>query len=155
MVLRKRSDGVVVLDLPPNTLVGRSASGPVRSIPLSSISAPLSSTNPLPNGTPAPGTSQYAAHGDHVHGLPAAGGDSSGTLTALVNTQARGLRTSGGVTIPMGVLLEGQTPKVVGGVLVGVFLSLALHVSPSGSLIDIEGSSIAYRSVTSSAGTVA
>jgi hypothetical protein len=85
----------------------------------------------------------------------AAGGDLGGSYPTPTVTQARGLRTSGGTTIPMGAAPEGTYLSVRGGSVVGVFLSLALHVSPSGSLIDIEGSSIAYRSVTSSAGTVA
>jgi hypothetical protein len=52
--------------------------------------------------------------------LPAAGGDSSGTLIALVNTQARGLRTTTGpTTLAMGAVADGEYLRRSGTDIIG------------------------------------
>ena len=80
-------------------------------------------------------------------------GDLDGSFPGPTVTRARGLRTSGGTTIPMGAVQEGHYLKVSGGSVVGVYLALALGVSAGG--IELDGPGAAYPSLTSSPGTVA
>ena len=57
--------------------------------------------------------------------LPAAGGDSSGTLGAMTNTLARGLReTAGPTTLTMGAVADGQVLQRVGSTIVGLSLQV-------------------------------
>ncbi len=58
-------------------------------------------------------------------------GDATGTLAASVVTRARGLRESGGTTLPMGPASEGQVLKIVGGAVVGAWMSVSVCVAPN------------------------
>jgi len=127
------------------------------------------------------GTSTNYARADHSHGSPALGtsastacagndsrlsdsraptgaasGDLGGTFPSPTVTQARGLReTAGPTTLTMGAVADGQVLKRSGSTIVGAFLALALVVSPDGAQVALEGLSVAYPNIISSAGTVA
>lgn len=88
-----------------------------------------------PGDAAAEGTATSLARSDHKHSLAAfgttagtflqgnqaAGGDSSGTLNALVNTQARGLReTTGPTTLTMGAVADLQLLVRSGSTIIGV-----------------------------------
>jgi hypothetical protein len=62
--------------------------------------------------------------------------------------------TSGPTTLTFGAISDGQVLKCVGSTVVGAYLSLALVVSPDGAYVALEGLSIAYTNIISSAGTV-
>jgi hypothetical protein len=66
--------------------------------------------------------------GTTMQGNQAAGGDASGTLPSLTITRARGLRESGGTTLPMGAVSEGQYLQVSGGTIIGVSLAVVTAV---------------------------
>jgi len=86
----------------------------------------------------------------------AASGDLAGTFPSPTVTQARGLReTTGPTTLTMGAVADGQVLQRSGSTIVGAFLALALVVSPDGAHVALEGLSIAYTNIISSAGTVA
>jgi len=86
----------------------------------------------------------------------AASGDLGGTYPSPTVTQARGLReTTGPTTLTMGAVADGQVLQRSGSTIVGAFLALALVVSPDGAHVALEGLSIAYTNIISSAGTVA
>jgi hypothetical protein len=130
--------------------------------------------------SPVVGTGTDYARVDHSHGSPALGtsgstacagndarladsraptgaasGDLAGTFPSPTVTQARGLReTAGPTTLTMGAVADGQVLQRSGSTIVGVFLALALVVSPDGAYVALEGLSIVYPSTISSAGTV-
>jgi len=86
----------------------------------------------------------------------AASGDLGGTYPSPTVTQARGLReTTGPTALTMGAVADGQVLQRSGSTIVGAFLALALVVSPDGAHVALEGLSIAYTNIISSAGTVA
>jgi hypothetical protein len=131
--------------------------------------------------SPAVGVGTDYARVDHSHGSPALGtsastacagndgrladsraptgaasGDLGGTFPSPTVTQARGLReTAGPTTLTMGAVDDGQVLKRSGSTIVGAFLALALVVSPDGAHVALEGLSVAYPNIISSAGTVA
>jgi len=128
----------------------------------------------------AVGTGSDYARNDHSHGSPslgtsgstacagndarladsraptgAASGDLGGTYPSPTVTQARGLReTAGPTTLTLGAVADGQVLQRSGSTIVGAFLALALVVSPDGAHVALEGLSIAYTNIISSAGTV-
>jgi hypothetical protein len=130
--------------------------------------------------SPVVGTGTNYARQDHSHGSPALGtsastacagndarladsraptgaasGDLGGTFPSPTVTQARGLRESAGpTTLAMGAVADGQVLKRSGSTIVGAFLALALVVSQDGAYVALEGLSIAYPNIITSAGTV-
>jgi len=115
------------------------------------------------HGSPALGTSASTACAGNDSRLAdsraptgAASGDLGGTFPSPTVTQARGLReTTGPTTLTMGAVADGQVLQRSGSTIVGAFLALALVVSPDGAHVALEGLSIAYTNIISSAGTVA
>jgi hypothetical protein len=97
-MFRKKRDGSTVLELPPNTVVGRTSGGPVRAVPISSLGGGA--------GTPATtvvsetgyaqvsavGASADYARADHSHGSPSLGTSGStacaGNDSRLSNSRA-------------------------------------------------------------------
>lgn len=62
---------------------------------------------------------------------PPVTGDSSGTLSAMVNTVARGLRETAGPTIlTMGAVADGQFLQRSGSTVIGVVMLMPLYVNP-------------------------
>ena len=130
--------------------------------------------------SPVVGTGTDYARNDHSHGSPALGtsastacagndsrladsraptgaasGDLGGTYPSPTVTQARGLReTSGPTTLTLGAVSDGQMLKRSGSTIVGAWLALALVVSQDGAYVALEGLSIAYPNIITSAGTV-
>lgn len=130
--------------------------------------------------SPVVGTGTDYARVDHSHGSPALGtsavtacagndarladsraptgaasGDLGGTYPSPTVTQARGLReTSGPTTLTLGAVSDGQMLKRSGSTIVGAWLALALVVSQDGAYVALEGLSIAYPNIITSAGTV-
>jgi hypothetical protein len=130
--------------------------------------------------SPVVGTGTDYARVDHSHGSPALGtsastacagndarladsraptgaasGDLGGTFPSPTVTQARGLReTAGPTTLTMGAVADGQVLQRSGSTIVGAFLSLALVVSQPGAYVALEGLSVDYTNILSSAGTV-
>lgn len=78
----------------------------------------------------------------NVTSNPTLGGDSTGTASATVNTQARGLReTAGPTTLAMGAVADGQVLCRKGSQIIGTFLMLAVAVAyPPELAIGINGS---------------
>ena len=130
--------------------------------------------------SPVVGTGTDYARNDHSHGSPALGtsastacagndsrladsraptgaasGDLGGTYPSPTVTQARGLReTTGPTTLTMGAVSDGQMLKRSGSTIVGAWLALALVVSQDGAYVALEGLSIVYPNIITSAGTV-
>jgi len=59
----------------------------------------------------------------------AASGDLAGTYPSPTVTHARGLRTSGGTTLPMGAVAEGDYLRLVGGIVIGAAVAASISVS--------------------------
>ena len=114
------------------------------------------------HGSPALGTSASTACAGNDARLAdsraptgAASGDLGGTYPSPTVTQARGLRESAGpTTLTMGAVADGQMLKRSGSTIVGAWLALALVVSQDGAYVALEGLSIAYPNIITSAGTV-
>jgi hypothetical protein len=114
------------------------------------------------HGSPALGTSASTACAGNDSRLAdsraptgAASGDLGGTFPSPTVTQARGLReTAGPTTLTLGAVADGQVLQRSGSTIVGAFLALALVVSQPDAYVALEGLSIAYTNIISSAGTV-
>ena len=114
------------------------------------------------HGSPALGTSAVTACAGNDARLAdsraptgAASGDLGGTYPSPTVTQARGLRESAGpTTLTMGAVSDGQMLKRSGSTIVGAWLALALVVSQDGAYVALEGLSIAYPNIITSAGNV-
>jgi hypothetical protein len=114
------------------------------------------------HGSPALGTSAVTACAGNDARLAdsraptgAASGDLGGTFPGPTVTQARGLRESAGpTTLTMGAVADGQVLKRSGSTIVGAWLALALVVSQDGAYVALEGLSIAYPNIITSAGNV-
>lgn len=130
--------------------------------------------------SPIVGTGTNYARQDHSHGSPALGtsavtacagndarladsraptgaasGDLGGTYPSPTVTQARGLReTTGPTTLTLGAVSDGQVLKRSGSTIVGAWLALSLIVSQDGAYVALEGLSITYPTIISSAGTI-
>lgn len=130
--------------------------------------------------SPIVGTGTNYARQDHSHGSPALGtsavtacagndarladsraptgaasGDLGGTYPSPTVTQARGLReTAGPTTLTLGAVSDGQVLKRSGSTIVGAWLALSLIVSQDGAYVALEGLSITYPTIISSAGTI-
>lgn len=144
---------------PATTVVSATSYGQATAVGIGTAFA----RNDHSHGSPALGTSASTACAGNDARLAdsraptgAASGDLGGTFPSPTVTQARGLReTTGPTTLAMGAVADGQVLKRSGSTIVGVFLALALVVSPDGAYVALEGLSIVYPNIISSAGTVA
>lgn len=143
---------------PATTVVSATSYGQATAVGIGTAFA----RNDHSHGSPALGTSASTACAGNDARLAdsraptgAASGDLGGTFPSPTVTQARGLReTTGPTTLAMGAVADGQVLKRSGSTIVGVFLALALVVSPDGAYVALEGLSIVYPNIISSAGTV-
>ena len=106
---------------------GMPTAGDVGAVPTARV---VATTAPLQGGGPLSGDLTLSVDDATAgaKGVVQLTGDFGGTAASPEATKARGLRTAGGVTFPMGEPAEGHVLKIVGGNVVGVYLAVALSI---------------------------